>query len=117
MATNIKVLNTVSIASTTSSTPTAIYSPTGTKSALVTSISLYFPTGGGGGPVDVLIGSRNAANTTSPVVFHKQAALAVGTSAVMADVVSLRASDSENLAAYLSATGPVNCVVFGIERD
>ncbi len=113
MATNIKVLGSVSITSTSASSPTVIYAPSGTKSALVTSIALYNT---GGGTSDVFLGVRNSVITVPPVI-HKQTGMAAGAAVVLPDIISLSAASSENFVGYLAAAGSVNCLVYGIERD
>ena len=115
MATNIKVLASMSITSaSTSSSPLSVYPLSGTKSALVTSVSLYntAPTN----TADVFLGIRNGSST--PAYFYKVPALAGNGSQTMNDVVSLRAVDGDAVVAYFTGTGgPINCIVFGIERD
>ncbi len=114
MATNIKVLASVSITNVVGSLQT-LYAPGGTKSALVTSIA-FFNTHASVAP-DVFLGTRNSVLTTNQAIFHKVSALAPGAAVGMTDVVSLRGTDSESIVGYLSTAGTVNCVVFGIERD
>lgn len=114
MATNIKVLNTVQLTATIPGSANVVYAPTGTRSALVTSVAFY---NAGCGASDVWLGVKNASITGTPAVIHKAAGLAAGASIVMSDVISLSAAASESVVGFLTAAGTVNCVVYGIERD
>jgi hypothetical protein len=109
MATNVKVLFSIPIISSSASAPTSIYSPTGTKSAVVTAITLL----NNGGTTDVFLTTGSGA---TPPVFYKTNLASGAPSAAMSDVVTLTGVDA--IKGYLSlAGGSVQCFVFGIERD
>ena len=114
MATTLKVLNLGTATSLTSGTSTILYNPGGTKSALVTAITLlntgatavdvFLTTGSGGAPV--FFKATLPGTTPGPA-----------TSVTVPDVITINGVNSDQIKGYLSALGNVTCFVFGIERD
>lgn len=110
MATNVKLLASVTLASTSPTSPTLIYTPTGTKSALVTGVTVINV---GAAAVDVFL--TTGSGTTPPVIFKATNLVNGGNSATMTDVVTLAGADQ--IKGYTSAAQSVQCSVYGIERD
>lgn len=109
MATNIKVLDTKTL---TSTSPTTVYGPGGTKSALVSGLTFL---NNQATPLDVMI-STGASG--SPILHKVSLAGSPGVSANISDTLTLAGANADQIKAWLSVGGGnVTCFVFGIERD
>jgi hypothetical protein len=114
MATTLKVLNLSATTSLTSSTPVVLYNPGGTKSALVSAITLL---NNGTNAVDVFLTTGASGSPTFFKATLPGTTPGPATSVTVPDVITISGANSDQIKGSLSATGNVTCFIFGIERD